>query len=305
MMSYRSYDDTEPLFFARGYPVYLTVLLVVIHVVALVTCSLLMAFGFGPVIERLMFSSAAVVHRLELWRLVTYAFAHAPSLWFLLDMYMLYIFGREVERFFGRIGFIKFYLALLLLPTALLTTAEAWGGHTYYEAGSNTLHFGLFVAFVCINPNVQFWLVQIPAKYWAIAFAALWTLLDFARHDWSDLTMLWSAIAVAFIGTRMAGIGGGFSFLQGLQNPFPKKPGSSRSNPIKPRVKPRRVVEAVAARDGVSARPAASGGPGDVHESIDPLLEKISKHGIGSLSASERATLERARASLLRKERGS
>ena len=44
---------------------------------------------------------------------------------------------------------------------------------------------------------------------------------------------------------------------------------------------------------------------GDVHESIDPLLDKISKHGLASLTHSERATLERARVSLLRKERGS
>ncbi len=42
----------------------------------------------------------------------------------------------------------------------------------------------------------------------------------------------------------------------------------------------------------------------DVHESIDPLLDKISKHGLGSLTHSERAVLEKARVSLLRKDRG-
>ena len=305
MMGYRSYDDSEPLFFARGYPVYVTVLLVALHVVALISSSLLLAFGFGPLVERLTFSSVAVIYRWELWRYVTYAFCHAPSLWFLLDMYLLYLFGRDVERFFGRSGFIKFYAALLLIPPLVLTAAEALGVHTYYEAGSDTLHFALFVAFVCINPNIQFWLVQIPAKWWAIAFAALWSLLDIARHNWQDLTMLWAGIAVALIGTRLGGVGGGFSFLQGLQNPFPKKATIVRGSQIKPRVKPRRVVEAVAGVKDAGVRSAASGGASDVHESIDPLLDKISKHGIGSLSASERATLERARASLLRKERES
>ncbi len=306
MMSYRSYDDSEPLFFARGYPVYVTVLLVVLHVVALVATSLLLAFGFAPLVERLTFSSAAAIYRWELWRYVTYAFCHAPSLWFLVDMYLLYIFGRDVERFFGRSGFLKFYAALLLVPPLVLTAGELLGVHTYYEAGSDTLHFALFVAFVCIHPNIQFWLVQIPAKWWAIGFAAMLTLFDVASHNWQHLTMLWAGIAVAFIGTRLAGVGGGFSFLQGLQNPFPKKAALPRPSQIKPRVKPRRVVEAVAANNKeAGGRSSGSGGAGDVHESIDPLLDKISKHGIGSLSASERATLERARASLLRKDRGS
>ena len=36
-------------------------------------------------------------------------------------------------------------------------------------------------------------------------------------------------------------------------------------------------------------------------ESIDPLLDKISKSGINSLTASERRTLDRARNQLLKK----
>ena len=36
-------------------------------------------------------------------------------------------------------------------------------------------------------------------------------------------------------------------------------------------------------------------------QSVDAVLEKISSQGLGSLTASERATLERARATLLNK----
>ena len=39
----------------------------------------------------------------------------------------------------------------------------------------------------------------------------------------------------------------------------------------------------------------------DVIESIDPLLDKIAKHGIASLTAREREKLEQARAELLKK----
>ena len=47
---------------------------------------------------------------------------------------------------------------------------------------------------------------------------------------------------------------------------------------------PRRVVE-----------------PENVYDSIDPLLEKISKSGINSLTVSERRALDRARNRLLKK----
>jgi hypothetical protein len=53
---------------------------------------------------------------------------------------------------------------------------------------------------------------------------------------------------------------------------------------VVPRSTPRRVVE-----------------PENVHESIDPVLDKISKHGINSLTASERRALDRARNRLLKK----
>jgi hypothetical protein len=42
--------------------------------------------------------------------------------------------------------------------------------------------------------------------------------------------------------------------------------------------------------------------PDDVYASIDPILDKISKSGIGSLSANERKILDRARNRLLKKE---
>ena len=37
-------------------------------------------------------------------------------------------------------------------------------------------------------------------------------------------------------------------------------------------------------------------------DSIDAVLEKISRHGVGSLTSAERATLERARTQLLKRD---
>jgi hypothetical protein len=42
--------------------------------------------------------------------------------------------------------------------------------------------------------------------------------------------------------------------------------------------------------------------PADPHRVIDPLLEKISRHGLASLTRREREQLEQARAVLLGRE---
>ena len=50
-----------------------------------------------------------------------------------------------------------------------------------------------------------------------------------------------------------------------------------------------------------SPEPRRSSDSENIYESIDPLLEKISKSGIGSLTASERRALDRARTRLINK----
>ena len=47
--------------------------------------------------------------------------------------------------------------------------------------------------------------------------------------------------------------------------------------------------------------PKRNADPEDIDSVIDPLLEKISKHGLNSLTASERRALDRARNQLLKK----
>jgi hypothetical protein len=48
-------------------------------------------------------------------------------------------------------------------------------------------------------------------------------------------------------------------------------------------------------------RSSPSADPDDVYASIDPILDKISKSGIGSLTANERRQLDRERERLLKK----
>ncbi len=273
-------DDDQPVTWVGRYPVHVTTLLVAIHACAAVLACLL-TFAGGGILTHLAFDSALVLGRGEVWQLVTYAFVHPPSglLWFLIEMYMLYVFGREVERFLGRRAFIGLYVALLLAPTLLLTL---WGlGERTGIAGSPALHFGVFVAFAAIYPSIEMFL-RIQAKWVALALAGIYTLQLFAYHAWSELAVLWASIATAFLFVQMRGAGPELEWWTNFRERLQPKPKFK----VVPRPSSRRVVE-----------------PEDVYVSIDPLLEKISKSGINSLTASERRALDRARTQLLKKSK--
>src|SRR6195256_5856487 len=269
-------DDYQPVTWVGRHPVHVTTLLVVVHVcTAIVACFL----GGAGILGHLAFDSALLWQRGEFWQLATYAFVHSPSalLWFAVEMYMLFVFGREVERFIGRRAFIVLYIFLLLAPTALLSL---WGlSDRVGIAGSPALHFGIFIAFAAIYPNVEL-LLRIQAKWVALALAAISTLQLLAYRDWSAMAVLWVSIVAAFFFIRLRGVGPELVWWGNVKSRWQPKPKFH----VVPRSAPRRVVE-----------------PENVHDSIDPVLDKISKQGIQSLTASERRALDRARTRILKK----
>jgi membrane associated rhomboid family serine protease len=269
-------DDYQPVTWVGRHPVHVTTLLVAGHALcAIVACFL----GGAGILGHLAFDSTLVWQGGEFWQLATYALVHSPSalLWFAVEMYMLFVFGREVERFIGRRAFIVLYLLLLLAPTVLLAL---WGlSNPAFIAGSAALHFGIFIAFATIYPNVDL-LLRIQAKWVALALAAVSTLQLLAYRQWAAMAVLWVTIAAAFFFIRLRGIGPELVWWSDLKSRWQPKPKFH----VVQRSAPRRAVE-----------------PENVHESIDPVLEKISKQGINSLTASERRALDRARNRLLKK----
>lgn len=269
-------DDYQPMTWVGRHPVHVTTLLVAVHAfAAIVACFV----GGAGILGHLAFDSALVWQRGEFWQVATYAFVHSPSalLWFAVEMYMLYVFGREVERFIGRRVFIVLYSFLLLAPTVLLSIWGLW--QRVGVAGSPALHFGIFMAFATIYPNVEL-LLRIQAKWVALVLAAISTLQLLAYRDWPAMAVLWVSLAVAFFFIRLRGVGPELVWWRNLKSRWEPKPKFQ----VVQRSAPRRVVE-----------------PENVHDSIDPVLDKISKQGINSLTAAERRALDRARARLLKK----
>ena len=272
-------DDYRPVTWMGRYPVDVTTILVGLHVTCAILTAFLFAIGYAGVLNYTMFDSTEVWHG-QLWRLCTYAFIHPPSgyalLWFAIEMYMLFFFGREVERFIGQRAYIWLYALLLLVPAMMLTL---WGlSGRAGMAGSAALHFGVFAGFVTLYPNVQFFL-RIPAKWIFLILAAIGTLSALAAHAWQDLVVLWASIALAFVFIEVRGAGPELAWLDNLK---------SRMRP-----KPKLYIVQKS-----SVRPAE---PDDVYASVDPILDKIAKSGMASLTENEKKILDRARNRLLKK----
>src|SRR5215468_10163337 len=216
-------DDYRPVAWMGRYPVDVTTMLVGVHVAAAILAAILVAVGAGSVLVWLQFDSAAIWSSGQVWRLFTYAFVHAPNalLWFAVEMYMLFVFGREVERFIGRRAYIGLYLVLLLLPPVILTLFGSWIRTAM--AGSGALHFAIFIAFVTIYPNAQIFM-RIPAKWVALILAAIGTLSALAANDWHTLVVLWTSIGAAFLFIEWRGAGPELAFWEALKTRLAPKP---------------------------------------------------------------------------------
>jgi len=241
-------DDYRPVAWMGRYPVDVTTMLVGLHVAAAILTAILVAIGAHSVLAYLQFDSAAVWAG-QVWRLFTYR------------------------------AYIALYLVLLVAPAVLLTIWGLWQRSVLSLAsGSSALHFGIFVAFATIYPRAELFL-RIMTKWIVLILAAVYTLQLLAYHAWSDLMVVWTSIAAAFLFIEMQGAGPELPWWDALKARFAPRP--------KFHVVPKMHSSRSAETD-------------DVYTSIDPILDKISKFGIGSLTASERRQLDRERERLLK-----
>ena len=287
MMGFDATDDQEPLGYVGGYPIDAATLLLVVHSVALVLATLLLAFGASSFLNVFAFSSETILTKGWVWQFITYAFVHVPGsplslLLFAAEMYFaLFIFGREVERYLGRRTFCLIYAALILTAPLVLTVCGLVNKTNYPYADSWILHLALFVSYATIYPNAAvFWTV--PCKWMVALILGGFGLYCLAYHNWSLLMVAWVSALVAYFATRTAGVGDELPLFSNLRQKFQARPA--------PRLPKTKLLS--------RGEPESE----DVLGSVDAILEKISGQGMSSLTPGERATLERARVSLLKRK---
>ncbi|MDX1660345.1 MAG: rhomboid family intramembrane serine protease [Gemmatimonadota bacterium] len=239
------------------------VFLVEILVAAFIGSDLLLTlFGLRP---------ATVIESGWVWQPLTYMFLHAGLLHLLLNMFVLWMFGAEIERLWGTEEFLKFYVVCGLGAAALLFVFN-WSSYTIGASGAV---LGVLLAFGMLFPEryiYLYFLIPIKAKWLVAGIAALEVvyLIAGSRGGIANAAHLGGmATAYVWLKRRGAGSGGGGT------------------------------LEQLAARWRRRKLTLVEGGRGkkldaETEAEIDRILDKISKHGLDSLTPREERILDEA-----------
>ena len=281
MARYQS-GNNQPLTHWNNLPIYLATIITAAFVAGYVATAILRA-TFSPAIAWLDFTMP-LVPAWSLWRLVTYVFTDRISFFTPFSLLFFYWMSVGVETHLGRAVLAKLLLLLALVAPAV--AAVWWMLHVPSGIEGNYAFMGgLLVAFATLYPNTEAW-GWIPFKWVAFACIVCGSLMLLAEHSWIGLSVLWASCAAGFGYIRHA------KELEydDYESPFARLGKLFQRKP-KFRVLPtpaprRRAVEEI-----------------DEVESIDPLLDKIARSGMASLTAKERARLEKAREALIKKDR--
>jgi membrane associated rhomboid family serine protease len=226
----------------------------------------------------------------KVWELITFQFMHAGPMHLLGNALGVFFFGRAIEDAYGGREMIKLYLLAGTFGGLLQVGLEAVF-HGYFSAivvGASAGVFGLIAAFATRAPDMP--ITMLVLFILPVTFPAKVLLLI------EGIIALLGILPTGFMlgiahGAHLGGMLTGILFVKWMQRPRAmvvwkperRKPQLVGNAPKRAAWrKPRRKVEEVT--------------PGEyISREVDPILEKISAHGIHSLTEQERKILEAAR----------
>ena len=224
------------------------------------------------------------------WQLLTFQFMHSGWLHLLFNCVTIYFFGRELEESLGRKSYLTLYFTSGVIGGLLQEVAGAffpWFGGPVLGASAGA--FGLIAAYATLYPNRPLMLFPFP-----ISFPAKFLLLG------SALVAVLGILRIAFVGNtaHVAHLGGmiaGIIFVRYAIHWNIRWPRLQRTG----RLQPRRLVKVPSQKSALwrtkSEPPEELSADEFLSKQVDPILDKISAHGIQSLTERERKILEAAR----------
>jgi len=138
-----------------------------------------LAFQNVSLMEKLQFNAAQVVHRKQYYRLISHAFVHVSWTHLIVNMLVLYFFGRNVETYFGYFFGNKavFYFILLYLGGMLASNVWSLIKHQndyYYNAvGASGAVSAVLFTFIFLDPWEMLYLfaiIPIPGIVFGVGY---------------------------------------------------------------------------------------------------------------------------------------
>ncbi len=227
------------------------------------------------------------------WQLLSFQFLHANFLHLFFNGFTLWMFGREVEEVLGKARFLTLYflsgaIGGLIQALLALVSLNLFGGEVL---GASAGIFGVVAAFAMIAPNrtlTMFAFYVIPTNM----KAKVLLLVEAAAAVLGMLLPNLFGARVAHA-AHLGGILTGIAFMK-----FSLSASNSNWSPFESRRRKRELIKAVSIK--IPKWPSSEGSGEATREEfisreVDPILDKISQHGIQSLTERERKILEAAR----------
>ncbi len=139
-----------------------------IIIVAFTVIISIMAFGNVELFNNLKFNAWLVKHKKQGYRFLSHALIHGGWLHLIINMYVLFSFGRIVETaFVGLFGYKGFlYYGLLYIGGVLFSTLYDFGKHKdnpYYNAvGASGAVSAVVFASILVHPSMSLFVFPIP-----------------------------------------------------------------------------------------------------------------------------------------------
>jgi membrane associated rhomboid family serine protease len=291
MIGDRQYMRDEPRFSQRSTTLYLVLGLVGVFALQQVN-DVYVGWNLG----RILGLSPAGLGRGHLWQLFTFQFLHAGLLHLICNLIGLWFLGRAVEERLGSRALLKIYFAggFLggVLQVALGAAFPAYFG-IRSVVGASAGVCALLATFCRIEPRaVVLIFFVLPLQAAQVLYISIGIALFFI--------IVPSDPGVAH-GAHLGGLLLGMAFVRWNLNALDPLATLRRLRTQKPR---RALVKTAASVRSGWQKPEPAPvlddlPPGEfISREVDPILDKISAHGIQSLTARERRILEQARSKM-------
>jgi rhomboid family protein len=232
-------------------------------------------------------------YNFQIWQLITYQFMHANFTHIFFNMFILWMFGMEVENMWGSKKFLYFYLICGISAGLAQLFISPLFSIPAITIGASGAIFGVMIAFAMLFPDryiFLYFLIPIKAKYligFLFVLEIFW--IGDAGSNVAHLAHLGGAVAgfifilldknidVPF--KRMLNINSGYGSSKPFQNPF-----SGISDKFKKRsndIEEANYYDINQKKDDEKIS----------QEEIDKILDKISQSGYQNLSEREKRIL--------------
>ena len=152
-----------------------TIIIIIVTVIVSIVC-----FGNAAMANKLVFNAWSIANRREYWRFFTYALLHGGWGHLIVNMFVLYSFGNNVEFIFASVYGAKGGLYYVLFYVIAVAVSSVWdyflnrNNYSYNALGASGAVNAVLFASIVFNPMSKLIVFPIPVPLPAWLFAVLY-----------------------------------------------------------------------------------------------------------------------------------